>query len=296
MSKSDQRARDYDRDLEERQARGLLHALTGEDLAPVDKPDAAGMPWTPGKKPDFEFAPTAGMRCFVEVTRLLPPTLRQVEDFAKEHIGRPLAGVLPGSFFLWVYLDSLSRKGIPPEHAQGIVRDIVLRVRHGKGVVPRSFEPVTGYRVERFDDSGSRLIPMVLAADLPYDLGAHDPRAIELRSLFVKTVLEASEKFRSRAGRHILLIDISQTGLDAEIHVMAPGMSPSLMTTWTDDLPAQASSVQEIYVEPGISVWVSSDPRANPFTPQVKIRAGTRYSDEPRGFYLRLRPQPTRPV
>lgn len=296
VSKLDQLARDYELEIEDRHARGLIFALTGENLAPVNKPDATGMPWTPGRKPDFEFTPRVGTTSFVEVTRLLPQRLRQVEEFAKERIGGPLKGVLPGSFFLWFSLDTLSKKGILAAHAEAIVSDIVARLRQCQGVLPQTFQPIAGYTVERFEESGSRLIPMVLAADLPHDLAAHDQRVIALRSLFMKTVLEASEKFRSCAGRCILLLDISQTGLDVEIHVMAPGGNPSLMTIWTDELPTAALSVQEIYVEPGINVWKPLEPGTDPYSPQVKIRAGTRYTDQARGFYVRLRPHPTRPV
>jgi hypothetical protein len=207
-----------------------------------------------------------------------------------------LKGVLPGSFFLWFSLDSLSKKGILAANAEAIVGDIVARLRQCQGMLPQTFQPIAGYTVERFDESGSRLIPMVLAADLPHDLAAHDQRVMALRSLFVKTVLEASEKFQSCGGRTILLLDTSQTGLDVQLHVMAPGRSPSLMTIWTDDLRPTAASVQEIYVEPGMNVWKGLEAGTDPYAPQVKIRAGTRYTDQARGFYVRLRPHPTRPV
>ncbi len=85
---------------------------------------------------------------------------------------------------------------------------------------------------------------------------------------------EASSKFQSYAGRHILLIDVSQTGLDVEFHPIRPGGKPGLMAIWVANLPPGVANVHEIYLEPGIRVWTAPEPGEDPHSPPRRIRAG----------------------
>jgi hypothetical protein len=129
---------------------------------------------------------------------------------------------------------------------------------------------------------------MVLAKDLPYDLRADDPAAIALEGQFRRAIHEASSKFESYPGRSVLLLDISQSGLDIEFHAMSLGGESGLMAAWIARLRPELAKVPEIYLEPGVRAWTADEP------PQ-RILAGTRYTDQQRGFYVRLRPPPVVP-
>ncbi len=236
--------------------------------------DASDAQLPPGKRPDFIGEDTRGVKYVFEVTRLLTPELRRVEDFAKHRIASPLEGKLPGSYFLWLSLDGMSKNGIPSGDARRIVDHLQAHLEHG--TLADRFEPIPGYFVEKFDGAGHRLVPMVLAQDLAYDLAPNDPFAVALQRQFEDTVREASSKFQPYAGRCILLIDVSQTGLDMEFHALRPGRDQGLMAIWTNNLPAEVANVQAIYLEPGVRVWTAPEPDADPHSPLRRIRAGTR--------------------
>lgn len=276
----------------ERQARTLLSTLTGEQPRTWRDLDAPGAQLPPGKRPDFIGEDSRGVEYVFEVTRLLTPELRRLEDFAKRRIAAPLDGRLPGSYVLWISMDGMSKTGMPPIDAKRILDQVEAQL--ARGALVDRFEPLPGYRVEKFNSGGHSLVPMVLAKDLPYELAPNDPLAAEPQQEFESIVREASSKFQSYAGRHILLVDVSQTGLDVELHVMRPGGKPGLMATWVANLPPEVANVHEIYFEPGIRVWAAPEPGEDPDSPPRRIRAGTRFADEQRGFYVQLRPLPVR--
>jgi hypothetical protein len=264
----------------------LFSVLTGETPSTGHKVDAPGTRLPPGKHPDFLFEDTRGQKYVFEVTRLVTPELYRVEEFAWRHISSPLNEMLPGTYALWFSLDGTSRYGIAPAAANGIVNDV--RRRFQQGQLADRFRPAPGFLIEKLDSTGHSLRPMVLAKDLPYDLRADDPAAIALEGQFRRAIHEASSKFESYPGRSVLLLDISQSGLDIEFHAMSLGGESGLMAAWIARLRPELAKVPEIYLEPGVRAWTADEP------PQ-RILAGTRYTDQQRGFYVRLRPPPVVP-
>ncbi|HEV2033854.1 MAG TPA: hypothetical protein VGU71_06605 [Candidatus Dormibacteraeota bacterium] len=100
-------------ELEKRQAQDLSAALTGERLEPVDRPDADAYSHLPGKKPDFLFMDGKSQPHFVEVTRLLPSTLRKIHSFVQREICDPLVGTLEGTYVLYISMADLPGSKIP---------------------------------------------------------------------------------------------------------------------------------------------------------------------------------------
>jgi len=280
------------RSVAKKHALSLFSVLTGEQPRIWRDLDAPGAQLPPGKRPDFIGEDTCGREYVFEVTRLLTPELRRLENFAKHSIANHLEGRLPGRYFFWLSLDGMPKDGIPSADVNRILNNVQVRLE--QGTLGDRFEPVPGYRIERFNGAGHSLIPLVLAQDLPYDLTFNDPLAIALQRQFESTVREASSKFRAYAGQCILLIDVSQTGLDMEFHAMRPGGNPGLMAIWTANLPQEVGNVHEIYLEPGVRVWTAPEPGADPHVHLHRIRAGTRHVDEQRGCYVQLRPLPVR--
>jgi hypothetical protein len=269
--------------VELRHATSLFSVLTGETPRTWHKADGRGTKLPPGKHPDFLFEDSRGQEYAFEVTRLLTPHLYRIEDFARSQIGSAVEGMLSGTYALRFSLDSVKRYGIAPAQAHGIITDIRLRLQQGQ--LPDRFTPAPGFLMEKLDSGGHSLRPMILAEDLPPDLRPDDPAAIALESELRRTILEADSKFESYRGRGVLLLDISQTGLDIEFHALCLGGKPGLMTSWIARLRPELANVREIYLEPGVRVWTADEPAQ-------LILAGANNADQHRGFYVRLHPQP----
>jgi hypothetical protein len=60
-----------------------MQRLNGEDTVLKCKPDALGRPTRQGGQPDFIFEDGTGRRYVIELTRLLDPRLRKIEQYLK---------------------------------------------------------------------------------------------------------------------------------------------------------------------------------------------------------------------
>jgi hypothetical protein len=267
----------------------LVARLSGEELVPIEKPDAPGKPSRPGGNPDFVFVDSEGGRYVVEITRLLRPAVLDLEHHALRDVVAELGPVVPGVYLLEIDYDRWK---------DGINRDDSTRIRTilgnqlSPGTMPDSLVVLDGIEITKIGDNGSALIPW-LDTDDPWDLGPGDPRWNELCADFRTIVAEANRKFTGFRGRRILLLDVALAPIDVELHGLNVGGREPPMLAWLTTGSVDRDNVDEIYLEPGVRVWrnLNDGPSS-----QVRRRVltGHRYLNQPRGFYLRLWPPPTR--
>ncbi len=250
----------------------------------VDEPDAPGHRSRSDGMPDWVFEDSHQQRYVIEVGRLVPPSVRNLEAFILKKISRPV-GDLPGTFVL-----EAPSGGIGPEKAEAIRQAIEW---HRKaGTFPESFSPVEGILVYRVGETPTSLVPWVVVPDLPYDVGVDDPQVEGLHSEFQGIVSTASKKFRGWCGRRILLLRLVQSGLDRDYHVLPSLGRAGLLHDWLGRLTDTLSAVDdgtdlEVWADTGIRVWRPGDLSAAGVLPPQRVLTGHRYLNTP-GLTVRV--------
>lgn len=267
--------------IERRLASWLISAVTREEPLALRELDPPGSAASSRKNPDIGYTDRNGQEFVIEVTRLMAPRLMEVYNFAIEHISNVVSPQLDGLHFLTFRCDQLDHGIIPPAHARAIVTAITDRLDHG--ALPWPFKALDAYEITRGDDGTGWLQPFLLADPLPYNAKASDTQSQQLQRQFEAIVAETHEKMEGYRGHRILLVDIAQTGLDAEYHSLWLGGQKPLLAHWADDIASRWQNVEEIYLQPGVALWSADG---------LRIASPTAYTGEARGFHIRLRPGP----
>lgn len=264
--------------LELDQARHFVRWVTREELSPIDKPDCT-RPSRPGGHPDYIFRDSEGRVYALELTRLLAPELRQLEQFVANRICRVVESHLPGTYILDIRLaDSLGRERIAPLVADSTAQEIIGLVQRGS--LGESYRLSTGFVLTKVIDGGNRLVPWITAPELPFDLAVNDPIAKELQREFHSLISEADSKFRDYGGARVLLVNTSQSGLVLEFHAQRFKGGQGVMFTWVENISLMSTNIDSICLEPGIKVWQAAG--------MDRVLAGHRYTESKAGYYVEL--------
>ncbi len=262
--------------LELDSARHLMRWITREDLAPIDRPDQSQRS-RPGGHPDFVFEDSKKHRYVLELTRLLAPELRRLEDTVAAQVCAPVEHLCPGTYALHIQLtDPLGRGWIAPEVLKQTVQEITKILK--SGTLQNTQELSTGFVLWKARDEGHRLVPWVTSPKLPFDLTDAHPVAKELRAVFERLVEEADLKFRGYDPYRLLLIATSQSGLDLEFHAERFKDGKGILLTWMDSLCERINNIDAIFLEPGVNVWSAGG----------KVMAGHKYIESKAGHYPEL--------
>lgn len=264
--------------LELEQARHFLRWVTKEELTPIDKPDYM-RPSRPGGHPDYVFRDSGGQEYVLEVTRLLTPELRQLEQFVGNHICRAAESYLMGTYILRIRLADPRGKGrIDPTIARSTVQEIMKLVQDGNLQTTQVLS--SGFTLIKVRDDGNRVVPWVTATELPFDLADDQPVAKDLEREFHRLILEADSKFRGYSGTRVLLINTSQSGLNLEFHAQRFRDSQGVMLTWVQNTPLVSTNIDSICLEPGVNVWEAGS--------NERVLAGHKYTESRAGYYVEL--------
>ncbi len=282
-------ARDMKQARELETARRFMQRLSREDLVPSDKPDAPGRTSRPGGDPDYVFVDSTGQRYVIEVTRLLAPGIRRLEHRVIEDVTDALSAHLPGTYTLTIDYDRWSGRVPEPVASRSIL--LLVQEHLTRGTLPDSLIVYPGIEVRKISDEGHALVPW-LEMDDPWDLGPGDPRWEALARAFQKLIAEANTKFKGHTGRRILIVDISLSLLDDELHACDIGGRPAPMLEWLTEGKAERENVDEIYLEPGVRVWRAQAGKKISES-RRRVLTGHKYLEEPRGFYVKLWPPPS---
>ena len=239
--------------LELGSAKHLMRWITREDLDPLDKPDRSQLS-RPGGHPDFAFEDSAKRRYALELTRLLTPELRSLENTVATQVCTPVQHMLSGTYALHIHLaDPLGRGRIAPEVLKKTAQEIAKILKDG--TLQDTQQLSTGFVLRKAKDEGSKLVPWITSPELPLDLTDAHPVAKELRAAFEELVEEADSKFRGYDPYRLLLIATSQSGLDLEFHAGRFKDGKGILITWMDALCQRIHNIDAIFLEPGVNVW-----------------------------------------
>lgn len=271
--------------LELEQARHFLRWVTKEELAPIDKPDCT-RPSRLGGHPDYIFRDSEGQEYVLEVTRLLTPELRQLEQFAANRICRAVERYLTGTYILHIGLADPRGKGkIGPTIARSIVQQIMKLVQDDNLQGTQALS--TGFAISKVRDDGRRVVPWVTAPELPFDLATDQPVAKDLEGEFDRLLLEADSKFREYGGIRVLLVNASQSGLNLEFHAQRFRASQGVMLIWVQEASLVTTNIDSICLEPGVNVWEAGTGE--------RVLAGHKYIESRAGYYVELWHRPGLP-
>ena len=257
-------------------AKSLMRWITHEDLAPIDKPDCS-RPSRPGGNPDFVFEDSKKRRYVLELTRLLTPKLRSLENTVAVQVCAPVEYLIPGTYMLHIHLtDPLGRGKIAPKVLKQTAEEILRILKDG--TLKDSQQLSVGFILRKARSEGSKLVPWITSPELPFDLTDAHPIAKELRSAFEELIKEADLKFRGYDPYRLLLIATSQSGLDLEFHARKFKDGKGILLTWMDALCHRILNIDAIFLEPGINVrsWGG------------KVMAGHKYIESKAGHYPEL--------
>lgn len=264
-------------------AKHFMYYITRQQLSPICKPDAEDRN---RRRPDYIFEDARGKKYILEVTRWLTPKLRRLEDVALRSIAAPLKGELQGTFTLEVPLDSFRGGKIPKETAEVLVSEIqaIAIARPMTHRYPLSY----GFILCKVRDDGSRLVPWITQEELPYDLDVNSEVAKILQGELESILHKKDGKFKGYSGNRVLLINISQCGLDIYYHASASKDGQGIVLRWLAALLKQPSNIDYIYLEPGVGVWQVANGK--------RVLTGHRHVNAHRGYYVEVWRRPGLPT
>jgi len=269
--------------LELESAQHLMQWISREYLSPVEKPDIS-QPSRPGGRPDFVFEDSRRRRFTIEVTRLLSPALRNLENAVAVHVCARVGHLLPGTYALHIPLaDPLGRGRINQNSLRQTTREIENILQ--KGVLGDTNKLTNGLNIWKARDEGNKLVPWITSSELPFDLDDSHPVAAQLRVAFERLVTEAELKFRGYGPNRLLLIVTSQSGLDLEFHAGVFKDGKGILLHWTDTLSQRLANIDAIFLDPGINVRSAGG----------KVMTGHKYTETSGSHYIELWRRPSIP-
>lgn len=256
------------------QARHFISWVTREDLPPAEEPDYT-RPSRPGGHPDFIFEDSSGELYILEITRLLTPELRSLEEFVKKHLATPLEGNLDGTYTLEIPAQNLVGMRLPKRTTQQL-KDEIETLIGNPNRMPGPYRLSNDFTLTKVRDDMSKLVPWITIAELPLNLDARSKVGRGLRYELARILSEGDTKFDGYSGHRIVLIDISQCGLDVDFHAGFSKSGPGIVRRWCSKLLKKTSNIDHVCLEPGIRVWKTS---------MNRVLTGHKYVDKQAGHY-----------
>lgn len=222
------------------------------------------------KRPDFAFNYVSGQRYILEIERWLTPEVRQLQAQAEESIAKPLENKLVGTFVLDIPFSKFKGGQIPRKEARRIVSEIQQTVH--SGIEQKTYVLGKDLSIFKVSDDGRRLSIMITEPEPPLYLDENNQQVIVLREKLEEIVLKAHEKFRWYRGTRVLLMDISQCGLDIDYHGGISKEGPGIVCKWLEELLEPSARIDYICLGQ-MSLWKSAN--------GDRILTGHKYVDKP---------------
>lgn len=204
-------------------------------------------------RPDFAFYYPSGQRYTLELTSWLTPELKRLQSFlrAKVKVSEPIEGSLPGTFALYIPLDKLVSGQVTAEQAYSLIAEI-------KQICSSHIEQPT-YQLSigalsKVRDDGHKLVPVITCPEAVY-LDEKNKATKNLKSKLGKILSEAQRKFRYYRGVRVLVLDISQNGLDIDYHAGFSKEGPGIICRWLSAMLNSSAAIHYICVSQGMRVW-----------------------------------------
>jgi len=225
------------------------------------------------KRPDFAFYYSSGQCYILELKRWLTKELRNIEDFLNKNVAEPLNGGLPDTFILRISLDEVPNGTISKKQLTDIVSEIRQVIGSANQEQPYQLSLGSLYRVS---NGGHRLVAQITRPELLYP---DEGMVKELRDLLNKYVAETDVKFLGYSGTRVLLLDISQCGLDIDYHASYSKEGPGVIIRWVTEASKSSTNIDYICVWQSYPIWGAT--RGN----MTRILTGHRHVDKPAPNY-----------
>ena len=176
------------------------------------------------KRPDFAFHYPAGQSYTLELTSWLTPELKRLQNFLQKYVSRPLRDNLSGTFALYIPFEQLLKGRIEEAEAQTLIAEIkqICSSHVEQGAYQLSIGALKKVR-----DDGHKIVPIITCPETVY-LDENNNAIKKLKSELGKILNEAQEKFRYYRGIRVIVLDISQNGLDIGYHAVSSKKGPCL--------------------------------------------------------------------
>lgn len=222
------------------------------------------------RRPDFAFYYASGQRYTVEIKRWLTPKLRQLQAQAEKSIAKLLQNRLNGTFVLDIPFDKFKEGQISKKEARRMISEILQITNPG---MKTETHLRSAGSISKVSDDGRRLVPMVIRAELPVNLDENNQEVIILREKLEEIVLETREKFRWYRGTRVLVMDISQCGLDIDEHAGISKQGPGIVCRWLEKLLKPSERIDYVCLGQGMRLWKGDG--------RDRILTGHKYVDKP---------------
>ena len=249
---------------EERFATGFLR-----ERKSIGSPDLQRPSLTSGRKtPDFVCLDITRPYA-VEVTRLMPKYVRELQFVLDQHVCGPLRGLVRGTFTLQATLPAAESYLLTKGELARLASEAATEYSRDPDAIEH--ELGGGFSLVRNRTHGSQVVPWLMQEELP-TYPEQTPLYNELLRLTIDAVLEAGEKFAAFDGNRILLIDASQANLDLNVH------SSAFESSLRKRIPRLVGHLDEVWFGQ-YSVWSGRGPR---------VLTGHRYIDADYWLYERI--------
>ncbi|MBN2463742.1 MAG: hypothetical protein JXB43_09125 [Dehalococcoidia bacterium] len=222
-------------------------------------------------RPEFAFCYPSGQRYTLELTRWLTPELKRLQNFLEKNIAKPLRKNLQGTFVL-----SIPRGiQITKNQARNLVSEINQKI-NTSNIKVQTFSLSIG-TFAKVRDNGQKLVSTITDPELPAYLDENDEKVEILRSELIRILDETQHKFRHYRSIRVLLLNISQNGLDIGYHAGISKEGPGIIKRWLSKLLQSSTAIDYICLNPGIPVWDGGS--------GDRILTGHKYENQPPSYY-----------
>lgn len=120
-------------------------------------------------------------------------------------------------------------------------------------VEPRTYHLSIG-ALSKVRDDGHKLVPVITCPETVY-LDENSKPTKDLKSELSRILSEAQRKFRYCRGIRVLVLDISQNGLDIDYHTGISKEGPGIVCRWLSAMLNSSVTIHYICVSQGMRIW-----------------------------------------
>ncbi len=260
-------------------AEHFIRWLTRANPVSIQRLDIQRQTLAARKWPDFEVRDAEGQLYVLELTRLLPPEIRELERFLTTNVSSVVQSKYPRvsdeAYSLEVHFELLPQGRVSKTMAHQLVGKISEIVSAKPNMTNWELSP--GFTLRHVADAKGGIRPWISMMPLPAIPPHNDPHVRLLRRTFEDVIVESDAKFDGLARERVLLMNIEQSCLDTEDACSHFKDGQGILLTWAEECLPQSSNIDAVYVEPGTQVWQGWD--------HHRVLAGHKYIGEPSGRY-----------
>lgn len=234
-------------ELELEQSRHFMQWVTMSEPARVVRLDQK----KDRNRPEFAFYYPFGQRYTLELTSWLTPELKRLGSFLQAEVSQPLSGSLFGTFALYIPFEKLLNSQVTRMQAHSLIAEI--KQICSSYVEQGTYQLCVG-TLAKVRDDGNKLVPVITCPETVY-LDENSKTTKNLKSELGKILREAQRKFRYYRGIRVLLLDVSQNGLDIDYHAGISKEGPGIVCRWLSTMLSPSTAIHYVCLSQGMRVW-----------------------------------------